>query len=213
MELSNKGFQRDLGARQRCILLLDTSLRMEGVPLQDMYRGLKSFYRQVNLRPELKDILDIGIVTYGNGANTILWPQKLYRLSPPQLSSGGCDGPEVGIPSALSLLRSNTSELRPWLITICGPQPPQRPRLPQQIRQLEWALALAEYHTLTISMDEYEPTFLPPSEKTFQLKETRFLQFFDWLIEALDFQIQCKDDLPYTTAYSWADLSGLQNRR
>ncbi|MEL6535222.1 MAG: hypothetical protein AAFQ98_07425, partial [Bacteroidota bacterium] len=174
--------------------------------------GLNSFYAQVSKRAGLNSILDVGIVTYGAGANTALWPQRLPRLNSPNLETGGYDGPEVGIPSALSLLRSTTSQHTPWLITLCGPQGPQRLQYKDQMRQLEWSLALAEYHTLTVCMDDYEPTFLPPGEKVFRLRETRFPQFFDWLIEALDFQIQCEDDLPYTTAYSWANLKYLHKR-
>jgi len=212
MALSNKGPQKDIEARQRCILLLDTSLRMEGVPLQHLQRGLSSFYTLVSKRKILKDSLNVGIVTYGAGSNTLLWPQRLSRLNPPKLESSGYDSPEIGIPAALSLLRSTSSQYKPWLITVCGPQTPYRPRLSQQIRELEWALALSEYHTLTISMDHFEPTFLPPGERIFRLRETRFSEFFDWLIEALDFRIQCDDDLPYTTAYSWANLKYLHNR-
>ena len=197
---------------QRCVILIDGSSRMAGAPVEALNEGLRYFQRALQDEPDLSLSLELAVVVYGQGTQVVRAPQLAISGALPQIQAMGNATPLAGLRTLEPLLQPNNPSPT-WIITLCGPGAHEKSTgLVHQMEELEWAVKLAAHPTLTVCLDGSVPAFLPPGEQAFQLKELRFVQFFDWLVEAMNFRLLCQDDLPYTTTYSWAHVNPLSHQ-
>jgi uncharacterized protein YegL len=71
-------------------LLLDTSSSMQGAPIESLRQGLEQFQQEVAGDPFARDVVKVGVITFGSEAT--LHDQKLVPISdfqPPVLTASG----------------------------------------------------------------------------------------------------------------------------
>lgn len=194
---------------QRCILLLDTTIAMAEAPINALNEGLAVLHQGLIEHPDLAPSLELGIIALGNGP-TLVVPPKLVTAEPfPELEACGFTPARDGVAMALSYLRVPQGAPTPWFIHIASQPGVQPGVLSHQVLDIELSQALAPFHSLTITLNVPSNRLTPPGKLAFHLREHRFPQFFDWLVEAFDYRMQCDCDLPISTAYSWAHLDTL----
>lgn len=109
-----------------CVLALDTSISMEGNPINELNDGLKEFYADVKKDKTTADRLEFAIVTFNSTVTTELDPSLVENFAMPTLRTSGSTKLVDGVREAIQTVEARKAWYkktgqpfyRPWIILI-----------------------------------------------------------------------------------------------
>jgi uncharacterized protein YegL len=162
---------KNLEEKSCCVFVLDTSGSMTGTKIQQLNDGLQRFRHEILQMPEVRQRLEIAIVTFNSDVQIILKPTLAVSLEIPHLSANGTTRLVDGVREGMNWARERTKwyddtgqpRKRPWVILITDGYPDEG----QDIRGLKRELQQAE--------ENKEMSFLPIGVEAADMKLLRFL--------------------------------------
>ncbi len=114
-----------------CVLLLDTSGSMQGIPIDALNEGLVSFRDELTKNSLAARRVEVAIITFDSHINVVQDFVTADLFSPPQLTAQGLTNMGAGIHKALDLIQDRKSQYRnngiayyrPWVFMITDGEP------------------------------------------------------------------------------------------
>ena len=198
MNLDQIEFAENPDPRCPCVLLLDVSWSMRGESIDALNAGLTAFQRDVSGDSVTARRVDIAIVTFGSGAQTVQDFVTVDQFVPPELTANGQTHMGLGIETALDLLERRKATYRshavpyyrPWLFLITDGAPLGEPpavvdAARQRLLAEQGANKLAFFAVGTETADfENLRTFTVAERPPLQLKGVQFVELFVWLSQS-----------------------------
>ncbi|KPQ31523.1 MAG: hypothetical protein HLUCCO16_21720 [Phormidium sp. OSCR] len=127
-----------------CILLLDTSGSMGGLPIEALNDGLETFRDELNQDDLARKRVEVAVVSFDSKVNVVLDFVTADRFEAPVLTAQGLTSMGTGLQKALDLLDERKRQYRdngityyrPWIFTITDGEPQGEPK-----RAIEEAMA------------------------------------------------------------------------
>jgi uncharacterized protein YegL len=188
-------FAENPDPRCPCVLLLDVSASMQGPSIVALNEGLKAFEEEVSRDAVAARRVEVAVVTFSSGAETVQPFVTADQFSAPMLVARGQTHLAAGLQRALDLIEerkaayrgSGVAYYRPWIFLITDGTPQgestdvveaARTRLlaEQQGRRLAFfavGTENADFDTLA--------RFTLPERPPLQLKGLQFVDLFVWL--------------------------------
>ncbi len=118
-----------------CILLLDTSGSMQGVPINALNEGLKTFKEDLIKHPLASRRVEVAVIAFDSMVSVVQDFVTADEFEPPTLSAQGLTRIGTAIYSALDLLQSRKAQYRangvayyrPWVFMITDGEPQGEP--------------------------------------------------------------------------------------
>jgi uncharacterized protein YegL len=182
-----------------CVLVVDTSVSMEGTPIDQLNAGLKAFADEIRELKHLRHRLEVAIVEFNSAVRTVLEPTLGINLAMPTLSTAGSTKLVDGAFEAIQFARGRTRwyddtgqpRKRPWIILITDGRPDSGQDIARLKREIEAAEAAKEFIFLPIGVDGADMDFLKMiSMKNSELQpkhisSTKFSEFFRWVSDLM----------------------------
>jgi uncharacterized protein YegL len=175
-----------------CVLLLDTSGSMYGVPINNLNQAIINFKNQTLLDEIAKKRIDISIIEFNNSARIIQDFVPLTEMSTPTLQANGVTSMGEGIDLALDAIDSRkalykevgTPYYRPWvfLLTDGGatddidPAASRARELSEKKKVAVWAVGVGGYD---------KECLFKITDRVLELQDTNFPLLFEWLSNSL----------------------------
>ncbi len=105
-----------------CILLLDTSNSMQGLPIDTLNEGLRTFKDDLIKHPLASRRVEVAVVTFNHTANVVQDFVTVDKFEPPILSAQGLTHIDTGIYKALDLLQVRKAKYRSNGVAYYRPQ-------------------------------------------------------------------------------------------
>lgn len=182
--------------RAKVMLALDVSPSMEGEPIRELNAGVQRFFTEIFETADLRQGLDVGIITFGEGARLIRKPSPLTSPMAPTLETSGMTPMGAALNLALQELREyllragsrRARRLMPWLVVMSDGEPNDEWEEPARIVR-NYSL-IRELASLPIGVGEGANmemlTRLTTSDRPpVRLHGLRFTDFFVWLKDSL----------------------------
>jgi uncharacterized protein YegL len=130
-QLDQIKFAENAEARCPCVLVVDVSDSMNGEPIAELNKGLRTFKAGVLQDPLASKRVEIAIVTFGSTASVVSPFTTADEFAPPQLRASGLTAMGQGIVTALDLVAQEKAKYRsagiayyrPWVFLITDGQP------------------------------------------------------------------------------------------
>ncbi len=114
-----------------CVLLLDTSGSMQGVPVDALNEGLLSFKDELIKNSLASRRVEVAIVTFDSNVNVVQDFITADQFNPPILTAGGLTCMGSGIDRALDMIEDRKAQYRsngiayyrPWVFMITDGEP------------------------------------------------------------------------------------------
>ena len=178
--------------RCACILTLDVSSSMEGLPILELNEGIQIFHREINDDEFARYSVEIGIVTFSSGARVVTQIGSADGQPPPTLHASGMTWLGEGLELALDTLeeRKNLYKLmgvsyyQPWMVLMTDGQPNDSWRnASRRVHELVGEKKLAFFGIAIGDLADMQTLqeICPPERPPVRLKGVRFRDFFQWL--------------------------------
>jgi uncharacterized protein YegL len=188
-------FAENPDPRCPCVLLLDVSTSMAGASIEALNAGLQAFQTEVARDPIAARRVEIAVVTFSSGAETVQEFVTADQFSAPALSAHGQTHVAAGLDRALDLIeqrkasyrQSSIPYYRPWVFLITDGAPSGESdeaveAARQRLLQEQEANKLAFFAVGTDNADvEKLATFTRPDRPPLRLKGLQFVDLFVWL--------------------------------
>ncbi|KAB8314558.1 VWA domain-containing protein [Tolypothrix campylonemoides VB511288] len=176
-----------------CVLLLDTSGSMQGMPIDSLNQGLQTFKEELTKNSLAARRVEVAIVTFDSHVNVVQDFVTADQFSPPILTAQGLTTMGAGIHKALDLLQDRKAQYRnngiayyrPWvfMITDGEPQGEFEDVVEQAARRLHADEASKRVAFFTVGVDSANMTRLSQIavRTPLRLEGLNFVEMFVWL--------------------------------
>jgi uncharacterized protein YegL len=190
---------KNLEEKSCCVFVLDTSGSMTGTKIQQLNDGLQRFRHEILQMPEVRQRLEIAIVTFNSDVQIILKPTLAVSLEIPHLSANGTTRLVDGVREGMNWARERTKwyddtgqpRKRPWVILITDGYPDEGQDIRRLKRELEQAEDNKEMSFLPIGVEEADMNLLRflsmgnPHLSARKMEGLKFSEFFKWVSELM----------------------------
>jgi uncharacterized protein YegL len=176
-----------------CVLLLDTSGSMQGMPIDALNEGLLGFKDELIKNSLASRRVEVAIVTFDSNVNIVQDFVTADQFLPPVLTAQGLTTMGAGIHKALDLIQDRKAQYRtngiayyrPWvfMITDGEPQGEFEDVIEQAARRLQTDEANKRVAFFTVAVENANMTRLSQIGVRTPLKLTglNFVEMFVWL--------------------------------
>jgi uncharacterized protein YegL len=195
-----------------CVLVLDTSSSMAGNPIEELNKGIETFYEDIKLDSTTANRLEVGIVEFSTSVKTLVDPSLAQNFLMPKLTVKGSTALVDGVREGIKIIRSrkdwykNTGQpyYRPWIILITDGEPDSNQDINGLSIEIKDAMDKKEFFFFAlgvqganmVKLNQISDSSMPPA----QLQGLRFGEFFRWLSASMTQVTHSKDgdkiDLP-----------------
>ncbi len=182
-------------ARCPCVLLLDTSGSMSGVPIQELNQGLEAFQNAL-IQDELAMLrVEVALITFGP-VTVVQEFITANQFKPPQLTATGDTPMAAAIHLALDKLshrkqlykQSGTSYYRPWIFLVTDGSPTDEESVwlsaTQRVREEEQKKRVA-FFSVGVEGADMDRLQQLSNRQPIKLKGLSFREMFVWLSSSL----------------------------
>lgn len=180
-----------------CVLLLDVSGSMSGMPIDELNKGLQEFYDETIADSVTADRLEISIITFDSTVNTILEPSLLSDFTMPTLKTKGSTAMIDGIQAAIDKVEARKSwykstgqtYYRPWIVMMTDGEPDRGQDIDGMSIRIKQDVKDKKYVFFPIgvgssNMNVLDKLSAPPFQPA-KLQGLKFSQFFQWLSNSM----------------------------
>jgi uncharacterized protein YegL len=187
--------------RSPIIFLLDTSLSMDGAPINALNQGLQVFQTDIQKDDLARRRVEVATVTFGNGGvQTIQDFVTADQFQAPTLTAGGSTPMGKAINRALDMLRdrkdmynkNGIAYYRPWIFMITDGAPDESPEQPsderwhdaaQRIQNEEAAKSVA-FFAVGVAGADMDRLMNIAVRRPLKLRGLSFIEMFKWLAQS-----------------------------
>lgn len=176
-----------------CVLLLDTSGSMQGVPIDALNEGLLSFKDELIKNSLASRRVEVAIVTFNSDVNVVQDFVTADQFSPPILTASGLTYMGSGIDKALDMIEDRKAQYRasgiayyrPWVFMITDGEP--QGEFDSVVEQAALRLQNDELNKrvafFTVGVENANMTVLSKigTRTPLKLKGLNFVEMFVWL--------------------------------
>jgi uncharacterized protein YegL len=190
---------KNLEEKSCCVFVLDTSGSMTGTKIQQLNDGLQRFGHDILQMPEVRQRLEIAVITFNSDVQIILRPTLAVNLEMPHLSASGSTRLVDGVCEGMNWARGRTKwyddtgqpRKRPWVILITDGYPDAGQDIRGLKRELQEAEEKKEMSFLPIGVEEADMKLLQflsmsnPHLSARKMEGLKFSEFFKWVSELM----------------------------
>ena len=180
-----------------CILALDVSGSMVGIPIGELNKALKEFYQSIDIDDEAAEKLEICLITFGSEVKCIQEPAKVDNFKMPSLEADGTTKLVDGIRLAIKQVelrkeyykKYSPQYSRPMIIVITDGEPDNNQDVFGLSEELKTDMISKKYtlHVIGTSGCNYAKIAqFCPKELIYQLDGLNYSRFFKWLSKSTD---------------------------
>ncbi|KST66470.1 MULTISPECIES: vWA domain-containing protein [Mastigocoleus] len=189
-----------------CVLLLDTSGSMQGMPIEALNQGLLSFKDELTKSSLASRRVEVAIITFDSNVNVVQDFVTADQFNPPILTAQGLTTMGSGINKSLDIIQERKAQYRsngiayyrPWvfMITDGEPQGEMDDIVEQASRRLQADEANKRVAFFTVGVENANMTRLNQiSVRTpLKLEGLNFVEMFVWLSASMSTVSQSKVD-------------------
>lgn len=189
-----------------CVLVLDVSGSMIGLPIAELEKGIADFYTEIQNEPSTLDKLEVSIITFGSRVKHLQAPTLLHNKKAPELVASGStvlvDGVRAGIAQIEArknwYKETGQAYYRPWLVLITDGAPEEDQDVTGLIAELKADMETKKYSLLTVGVAGADMEILSQlarySIPPVRLQGLKFVEFFKWLSASLGLNADDDDD-------------------
>lgn len=219
--LDDVKYAQNAEPRCACVLLLDTSWSMNGLPIEALNQGLQSFQQDLQEDSLARKRVEVAIVTFGNGGvRQIQDFVTAEAFTATALTPDGSTPMGEAIDLALDMIRSMKTTFknngiafyRPWIFMITDGEPdagwqPAVQRLHNEAANKGVAFFAVGVENANMQILSQIAT---PTIPAVMLKGLNFKEMFLWLSNSMRRTSSTKvgDNVPLAPVDSWAMITG-----
>ena len=189
-----------------CVLLLDTSGSMQGMPIEALNQGLLSFKDELTKSSLASRRVEVAIITFDSNVNVVQDFVTADQFNPPILTAQGLTTMGSGINKSLDIIQERKAQYRsngiayyrPWvfMITDGEPQGEMDDIVEQASRRLQADEANKRVAFFTVGVENANMTRLNQISvrKPLKLEGLNFVEMFVWLSASMSTVSQSKVD-------------------
>jgi uncharacterized protein YegL len=175
-------------------LVLDVSSSMDGMPIQELQRGVETFFEAVLADEVAKTSVEVSIVTFGTNVKTLLDFRSIENQEVPRLYASGVTSMGEGVMHALDLLEARKEEYKeagvdyyqPWMVLMSDGYPTDDiSRASDRITQLAEMRKISVFPIAIGSADTSVLARLGGGRTPLRLQGLKFSDFFTWLSKSV----------------------------
>jgi len=201
-----------------CILLLDVSSSMTGKPIEALNEGLKTFHEEVTQDELASRRVELGIITFGSGVDTIQDFVTVDQFNPPTLTTSGTTSMGTAIKKGLDMIadrkeiynNNGIAYYRPWLFLITDGHPTDEWESAAKRLKIEDEQKKVAFFAVGVEGADMSrlAKISPPSRVPLKLKGLNFSEMFVWLSTSLRSVSSSTpgDQVPLSTPEGWASV-------
>ncbi len=219
--LDDVKYAQNAEPRCACVLLLDTSWSMNGVPIDALNQGLQTFQQDLQEDSLARKRVEVAIITFGNGGvrqtQDFVTAEAFYA---PQLTPGGTTPMGEAINLGLDMIRDIKTTFknnaiayyRPWMFMITDGEPD--PGWQSAVQRLHNEAANKGVAFFAVGVENANMQILSqiatPTLPPVMLKGLNFKEMFRWLSDSMRRTSSTKvgDNVPLAAVDSWAMITG-----
>jgi len=204
-----------------CVLLLDVSGSMGGEPINELNKGLQTFHQEILNDFIASQRLEVAVITFGSGINTIQEPSLVTGFQMPTLSTSGTTKLVDAVRLGINLVdnrkkwykETGQNYYRPMMVLITDGEPDADQDVIGLSHQVQnsvnskaftfYALGVKGYNHVKLA--QIAPSNTPP----LPLAGLQFSEFFKWLSNSIGIIPKSKegDILTLPPATGWAQMT------
>ena len=189
-----------------CVLLLDTSGSMQGMPIESLNQGLLSFKDELTKNSLASRRVEVAIITFDSNVDVVQDFVTADQFNPPILTAQGLTTMGSGINKALDIIQERKAQYRangiayyrPWvfMITDGEPQGEMDDIVDQASRRLQADEANKRVAFFTVGVENANMTRLNQIavRTPLKLQGLNFVEMFVWLSASMSAVSQSKVD-------------------
>ena len=189
-----------------CVLLLDTSGSMQGMPIEALNQGLLSFKDELTKSSLASRRVEVAIITFDSNVNVVQDFVTADQFNPPILTAQGLTTMGSGINKALDIIQERKAQYRangiayyrPWvfMITDGEPQGEMDDIVEQASRRLQADEANKRVAFFTVGVENANMARLNQIavRTPLKLQGLNFVEMFVWLSASMSTVSQSKVD-------------------
>ena len=189
-----------------CVLLLDTSGSMQGMPIEALNQGLLSFKDELTRSSLASRRVEVAIITFDSNVNVVQDFVTADQFNPPILTAQGLTTMGSGINKSLDIIQERKAQYRangiayyrPWvfMITDGEPQGEMDDIVEQASRRLQADEANKRVAFFTVGVENANMTRLNQIavRTPLKLQGLNFVEMFVWLSASMSTVSQSKVD-------------------
>ena len=189
-----------------CVLLLDTSGSMQGMPIESLNQGLLSFKDELTKNSLASRRVEVAIITFDSNVDVVQDFVTADQFNPPILTAQGLTTMGSGINKALDIIQERKAQYRangiayyrPWvfMITDGEPQGEMDDVVDQASRRLQADEANKRVAFFTVGVENANMTRLNQIavRTPLKLQGLNFVEMFVWLSASMSAVSQSKVD-------------------
>ncbi len=177
-----------------CVLLLDTSISMEGDPINSLNKAINDFKTKTSMDEYAKKRVDIAIIEFNDTARVVQEFTPLPDMQIVTLSAGGCTAMGEGINLAIDKVKERSHlydsygipRYQPWIVMITDGEPTDDISYAKQRLLEEENKGRRGLKFWALGVPGYRPEVLKSlTKRCMALTDKDFTGFFNWLSESV----------------------------
>lgn len=192
---------------QKCllVLLVDVSSSMTGPPIDELNRGLKEFYSDIQQDSTTSNRLEVCIVEFSSTVATLVPPSLVGSFSMPELSVKGSTKMVDGMKEAIAVVDARKAwykstgqpYYRPWIVLITDGAPDEHQDIGWMKNEIRSRVDGKSFFFYALGVTSADMQMLTnvshPSTPPAMLAGLRFSEFFRWLSASMSMIANSKD--------------------
>jgi len=193
--------------QQKCcvVLVLDASVSMKGNRINELNKGLQTFYDDITQDQTTADRLEISIVSFSDQIETLLDPSLVSSFSMPTIECRGTTKLVDGVREGINIVRSRKNwykqtgqpYYRPWIILITDGDPDSDQDVNALSYEISDSVNKKDFFFFAIGVEDANMQVLhkisDSSMSPAMLQGVKFSEFFQWLSASMTTITNSKD--------------------
>lgn len=188
-----------------CALVIDTSISMQGNPINELNEGLKAFYSDIQLDSTTLNRLEVALVEFNDSVDIRIQPSLATDFTMPHLTTKGSTRLVDGVREGIKVIRkrkewyksSGQPYYRPWVILITDGAPDSGQDIHGLSNEIKEGVSNKEFFFFSIGVQGADMNMLrnisDSSMVPAQLQGLKFSEFFKWLSASMNCIAHSKD--------------------
>lgn len=188
-----------------CVLVLDVSGSMAGKAIDELNKGIQTFYNDIQNDSTTANRLEVAVVEFSSTANTLIDPSLAQNFSMPVLTTKDTTALVDGVREGIKIVRSRKDwykqtgqpYYRPWVILITDGEPDSDQDVSGLSFEIKDAMERKEFFFFAIGVQRANMnTLVQISDTSMQpasLQGLQFSEFFRWLSASMTQVANSKD--------------------